>query len=125
MRNFTFERGRSMIEMLGVLAVIGVLSVGGIYGYKIAMNMHGANQATQLVGMIYVDIAAAATTGSQASMNPISSTNAYASVSTAGNASYPNSGIKVDFGDDVDVCKRFAQMYEGNSQFYVVAKCEN
>lgn len=27
-----FEKGRSMIEMLGVLAIIGVLSVGGIAG---------------------------------------------------------------------------------------------
>ena len=29
------ESGRSMVEMLGVLAIIGVLSVGGISGYKI------------------------------------------------------------------------------------------
>ena len=28
----THESGRSMIEMLGVLAIIGVLSVGGIQG---------------------------------------------------------------------------------------------
>ena len=27
------QSGRSMIEMLGVLAIIGVLSVGGIAGY--------------------------------------------------------------------------------------------
>lgn len=32
------QSGRSMVEMLGVLAVIGVLSVGGIYGYQTAMN---------------------------------------------------------------------------------------
>ncbi len=32
------QSGRSMVEMLGVLAVIGVLSVGGIYGYKTAME---------------------------------------------------------------------------------------
>lgn len=31
------EYGRSMIEMLGVLAIIGVLSVGGISGYSKAM----------------------------------------------------------------------------------------
>jgi len=31
------ERGRSMIEMLGVLAIVGVLSVGGISGYSKAM----------------------------------------------------------------------------------------
>jgi len=32
------ESGRSMVEMLGVLAIIGVLSVGGIAGYKMAME---------------------------------------------------------------------------------------
>ena len=31
------QNGRSMIEMLGVLAIIGVLSVGGIAGYSKAM----------------------------------------------------------------------------------------
>ena len=36
--------GRSMIEMLGVLAIIGVLSVGGIAGYSKAMMKHKINQ---------------------------------------------------------------------------------
>ena len=31
------EKGRSMIEMLGVLAIVGVLSVGGLAGYSKAM----------------------------------------------------------------------------------------
>ena len=35
--------GRSMIEMLGVLAIIGVLSVGGIAGYSKAMLMWRSN----------------------------------------------------------------------------------
>lgn len=39
------EHGRSMVEMLGVLAVIGVLSIGGIQGYTYAMNKHQANSA--------------------------------------------------------------------------------
>jgi len=38
------ESGRSMVEMLGVLAIIGVLSVGGIAGYRMAMNKHHANE---------------------------------------------------------------------------------
>ena len=37
------ESGRSMIEMLGVLAIIGVLSIGGLAGYTMAMNRHRAN----------------------------------------------------------------------------------
>ena len=40
----TNESGRSMVEILGVLAIIGVLSVGGIYEYTIAMNKHKANE---------------------------------------------------------------------------------
>ena len=36
--------GRSMVEMLGVLAIIGVLSIGGILGYRIAVNKYQANQ---------------------------------------------------------------------------------
>ncbi len=38
--------GRSMIEMLGVLAVIGVLSVGGIAGYSKAMTQYKLNKQT-------------------------------------------------------------------------------
>ena len=38
------EQGRSMVEMLGVLAVVGVLSVGSIAGYTYAMNKHYANE---------------------------------------------------------------------------------
>ncbi|MBO4520394.1 MAG: hypothetical protein J5787_04230 [Alphaproteobacteria bacterium] len=38
------ESGRSMIEILGVLAVIGVLSVGGIAGYSHAMSKYKINK---------------------------------------------------------------------------------
>ena len=37
------QSGRSMVEMLGVLAIIGVLSVGGIAGYSLSMRRHRAN----------------------------------------------------------------------------------
>ena len=33
-----------MVEMLGVLAIIGVLSIGGIAGYRQAMTAHRANE---------------------------------------------------------------------------------
>ncbi|MBQ8869865.1 MAG: type II secretion system protein [Alphaproteobacteria bacterium] len=51
------ELGRSMVEMLGVLAIIGVLSVGGITGYSKAMmkyklNKH-AQQLSQLLNTLY------------------------------------------------------------------------
>jgi len=43
------QSGRSMVEMLGVLAVIGVLSVGGITGYKYAMDIIYKNKALEIV----------------------------------------------------------------------------
>ena len=39
--------GRSMIEMLGVLAIVGVLSVGGIAGYKKAMTKFKTNNIVE------------------------------------------------------------------------------
>ena len=43
------QSGRSMVEMLGVLAIIGVLSVGAIAGYSKAMMKYKLNkQAEQL-----------------------------------------------------------------------------
>lgn len=40
------EQGRSMIEMLGVLAIIGVLSIGGL---QVVSRMQYEHKATQLV----------------------------------------------------------------------------
>ena len=45
------QSGRSMVEMLGVLAIIGVLSVGGIAGYKQAMIQHKVNKLVNDVHM--------------------------------------------------------------------------
>jgi type II secretory pathway pseudopilin PulG len=51
------QYGRSMIEMLGVLAIIGVLSVGGIAGYSKAMMKVKINktvsQMSQMVSNIH------------------------------------------------------------------------
>ena len=50
MKNNQF--GRSMIEMLGVLAIIGVLSVGGIAGYSKAMMKFRVNKTVDQVAQI-------------------------------------------------------------------------
>ena len=41
------EQGRSMVEMLGVLAIIGVLSVGAISGYSKAMFKYKLNKQSE------------------------------------------------------------------------------
>lgn len=47
-----FEQGRSMLEMLGVLAIVGVLSVGGIAGYSKAMEQFKVNKAINQYNML-------------------------------------------------------------------------
>ncbi len=44
--------GRSMVEMLGVLAIIGVLSVSAIAGYSKAMFKYKLNKQTSQIGYI-------------------------------------------------------------------------
>lgn len=43
------ECGRSMVEMLGVLAIIGVLSVGAIAGYSKAMLKYKLNKQATII----------------------------------------------------------------------------
>ena len=43
------QSGRSMVEMLGVLAIIGVLSVGGIAGYSKAMFKHKMSKTMDIL----------------------------------------------------------------------------
>ena len=40
--------GRSMVEMLGVLAIIGILSAGALAGYSKAMFQHRVNQTIDI-----------------------------------------------------------------------------
>ena len=55
-KNLQYESGRSMVEMLGTLAIIGVLSIGGIAGYKYGMDKYKANQTINDVMLMGVDM---------------------------------------------------------------------
>ena len=50
------ENGRSMVEMLGVLAIIGVLSVGAMSGYSKAMLKYKLNKQTEQLNSILTGI---------------------------------------------------------------------
>ena len=50
------QQGRSMIEMLGVLAIVGVLSVGGIMAYNMAMNKFKTNKQMDQIQLIMTNI---------------------------------------------------------------------
>ena len=46
------QKGRSMVEMLGVLAIIGVLSAGALAGYSKAMFRHKVNQTIDTFSLV-------------------------------------------------------------------------
>ncbi|MCP4393068.1 MAG: type II secretion system protein [Alphaproteobacteria bacterium] len=48
------QSGRSMVEMLGVLAIVGVLSIGALSGYSTAMEKYKINLAVQEIKEIII-----------------------------------------------------------------------
>ena len=64
------ESGRSMVEMLGVLAIVGVLSIGGIAGYTRAMKNWRVNEiidaANKVAAMVETDLVTHTMTYNQA-----------------------------------------------------------
>ncbi len=56
LQNKKAESGRSMIEMLGVLAIIGVLSIGGIVAYTYGMTYYRANEIMNEVNLLSVSL---------------------------------------------------------------------
>ncbi|MCP4393805.1 MAG: hypothetical protein GY804_06010 [Alphaproteobacteria bacterium] len=53
---FKAQSGRSMVEMLGVLAIVGVLSVGALAGYSSAMITYKANESIQEIRELIINI---------------------------------------------------------------------
>ncbi len=114
----TNESGRSMVEMLGVLAIIGVLSIGGIAGYSMAMNRYRANEAldaaTKYAVILYAGKQTAQATGAT-SYTPVSFADALGSTTNPGGATITtpqesaitDTGVEleIDFGDSTNVCK--------------------
>ncbi len=68
-KNIQNESGRSMVEILGVLAIIGVLSVGGIAGYRTAMDSHHASQTIDRIMKRAVTVSSAKLLGQTASLD--------------------------------------------------------
>lgn len=53
----SIENGRTLLEMLSVLTIIGVLTLGGIIGYRYAMTYYSANETVDEVNRWAVSIA--------------------------------------------------------------------
>ena len=101
------ESGRSMVEMLGVLAIIGVLSIGGIAGYSMAMNRYRANEALDMANKFAVIVFSGYHTAT-AMGNTWTSTNMTLESSglvTSGGSKTPGGATITYSGSDTDLQK--------------------
>ena len=112
------QRGRSMVEMLGVLSIIGVLSVGGISAYSTAMEKHKANELMAATMQEAVLISAQLATGKT---NPTLSginNSLFASASTVANSD--NFKIALNAVDE-DVCEKMKSMLSVSSMVHKIS----
>lgn len=94
------QSGRSMVEMLGVLAIIGVLSVGGIAGYSKAMAKFKLTKAMDQLTMLLANIRT--TYAGMQSYNGLTTANAI-TYGLAPGEMVVNNGLINAFGGSVDI----------------------
>ncbi len=112
------QKGRSMVEMLGVLAIIGVLFVGGISAYSTAMEKHKANELMAATMQEAVLISAQLATGKT---NPTLSginNSLFTSASTVANSD--NFKIALNAVDE-DVCEKMKSMLGVSSMVHAIS----
>ncbi len=93
------ESGRSMVEMLGVLAIIGVLSIGGIAGYTLAMNRYRANEIIDAASKVAV-IAMSANRGEGGTANLGSVAEGYTVPGVSTMTGYANGLVEIGYKTD-------------------------
>jgi Tfp pilus assembly protein PilE len=112
------QKGRSMVEMLGVLAIIGVLSVGGISAYGVAMKKHKANElmaaTMQEAVLISAQLATGKTNPSLSSFN----NSLFTSASTVTGTDNFKIALKTV---DSDICEKMKSMLGVSSMVHAIS----
>ena len=113
------ENGRSMVEMLGVLAIVGVLSLTGIQGYTIAMRKYRANEIVQMASFLSI-MAQSANAGEgeciKLSETGFTSTVAGVDVDMVANPAFPPPNVSIQIQDQEDyeeICNMVTSAAEG------------
>ncbi len=107
----TNESGRSMVEMLGVLAIIGVLSIGGIAGYSMAMNRYRANEALDMANKFAVVVYSGYQTASAMGNNWTAPTLASSGLVNSGTSKTPGGAtITYSTSSDEDLKKGIVKL---------------
>lgn len=119
------QSGRSMVEMLGVLAVMGVLSVGGVAMYTSAMNKHRANEILNEASKRAVMVAGQAMAGKTGTISLSEFGNNAVSGATFGTeAKVENNQIKLTLsGVEDSICTKMKAALGDNTVMAMDDKC--
>lgn len=107
------QMGRSMIEMLGMLAIVGILSVGGLIGYAKAMEHYRVNETINQIRHIVLNV-----------HNLFYARNSYAELSNSGDyltvTTNPNRLLadKAKLFPESIVNSGYKNLYDGGIKFY-------
>ena len=123
----TAEGGRSMVEMLGVLAIIGVISIGAIGGYTYGMNRYRTNEILDGGNKRAYTVATQLSMGLQPNLSEFKDYN-----TTAGGTFGDTEGIKQwdgEFGISISgvtkpVCENLIRMIGDNTPLRALSKGE-
>ncbi len=120
---YTNQNGRSMVEMLGVLAIIGVLSVGGIAGYSKAMNKFKINKTTDQVSVLVANLRTMFAAQGNYSGLTVQTAIDFGVVPEdmieTGTGTNPTTKLKNAFSGDVEISVSPVKNGDANSAFYV------
>ena len=113
------QSGRSMIEMLGVLSIIGVLSVGGLAGYTKMMTQYKINTTMQQINIIAAKLSAV---GSQTnSYNGLNNASAVKLGAVPAEATLVSaSDLRNPFGGSIVISGSFLLQDKSDSQAYTI-----
>ena len=113
-RYINTQSGRSMVEMLGTLAIMGVLTIGGIAGYRYAINKSNANTILNAVSQMAVTASVELTTQGSLTLPEWKDANGNLSISGAfgvETARYDDGAFGIIVSDMNDeVCERIKGM---------------
>ena len=110
--------GRSMIEMIGVLVIIGALSAGGIAGYTKALHQNKVNKSIEQIGVISGHLSTIGANGGL--YTGMSNKSAIKLKAVLPEMNPSGTSLKNPFGGDVDISSAKLLKNGGNDQAYSI-----
>ncbi|MBR5130705.1 MAG: hypothetical protein IKV03_05740 [Alphaproteobacteria bacterium] len=122
------QLGRSMTEMLGVLAIIGVLSISAIAGYSYAMTQHKTNNLINELNILATTVSQQLLTGKNANLFELTNTSITVETFPPNPSNYFSLKVK---NIDKSVCQNLVSntppiisgIYQNNTRLNKITNC--